>query len=576
MKTNPLPTVAAVALAALLLFLIGCSAKQQGKSSDNKKSVIAAQQVADALYINGKIYTVDANRSWAEAVAIRDGKFIGVGTSDAMQKFKGDQTTVIDLADRMVMPGIHDAHVHMEMAGVLNTHECTLPDGATPDQIIATLKGCHSQRPGGWITAGLYLPFVFPNNRASNDFLNKAFPDTPIFLLDYSAHHGIANARALELAGIDSNTPDPAGGKIIRDPKSGEPTGELVETAGSLIIRSLPQYDQSVYRNAMEWAVRTANQYGVTSVQEASANRRLLKNLNTLDTEHRLSLRVAAHLIWQYEKFAEAPLSELQQLRQDRNQYVTERVKTRFIKFWLNGAPLPPNMTHADLDEEGHVEVNKLLIAPDSLNEAVAKLDKAGLTIKMHVAGKGAARTALNAIEFARNTNGNSGLMQELAHAGFIDDSDIARMHALNAVAEMSPAIWHKGSVAYEALKEGWKFRTLQDNNVMTVMGSDWWLTPTPNLFPAIEGMLDRGEESIDLASALETITSNGAKVVGEFDRIGSIESGKDATFIVLDRNLFDIPIQEIGETRVLSTIFEGKVVYEADQTQELTSSAIP
>jgi predicted amidohydrolase YtcJ len=545
----------AISFSVLLALLLSGCGQHQPRT--------AAPQAADSLYINGKIYTVDADRSWQQALAVRDGKLVAVGSNDDIMQWQGEQTELIDLQGRMVMPGIHDAHVHMEMAGVLNTHECQLPDQASQQQIVSTLQACHSLRPGGWITAGLYLPFIFPDARADNDFLTKAFPDTPVFLLDYSAHHGLANAKALELAGIDKHTADPAGGKILRDPATGELTGELVETAGSLIIRGLPAYQPEVYQRAMQWAVATANQYGVTSVQEASANRRLLANLNQMDKQQQLSLRVAGHLIWQYEKFAEAPLAELQQLRQDRKQYESERVSTRFIKFWLDGAPLPPNMTQADLDPSGHADRSKLLIDPEQLNSIIADLDQQGLTVKMHVAGEGAARTALDAIAYARQRNGDSGLLHELAHAAYVNLQDIKRMQPLGAVAEMSPAIWHPGTVAYESLLDGFKVGTMQANKVITVMGSDWWLTPTPNLFPAIEGMLDRGDESIDLASALETITINGARVIGEEQRIGSIEVGKDATFIVLDRNLFETPMRDVGETRVLKTVFEGRPVFE-------------
>ena len=537
------------------IFIIGAA---QAQSSD------AILEPADVIYSNAKIYTQDPARPWADALAIRDDKFIAVGSEEEIEKFLGDETKIINLNDRMVMPGIHDAHTHLEWSGIFMHHECTLPENANADTIVTTLKACQVRRPGDWITAGLYSPAGFGNERPDNKFLNEAFPDTPVFLTDYSAHHGLANAKALELAGIDENTPDPYGGTIIRNSQSGTASGELVETATSLMQKVIPAYDYDVYQEAIEWAIQTCNQYGITSVQEASTTRRELEILNELDNKEQLSLRVATHLVWQYEHFADAKLAEIELLRKQRANYQSPHVDTRFVKFWLDGAPLPPNFTQSNLDDARQVEANKLLLGQDALNKALATLDRQGLVAKMHVAGRGAARTALNALAYTRKVNGESGLLHELSHAAFIDAEDIARMGSLGAVAEMSPAIWHYNLPGFNLEANAFMFRTMQQNDVHTVVGSDWIIMPTPNLFPALEGLLDRGEESIDLTSALAAMTINGARVTQQDHLIGSIEVGKYATFIVLDQNLFDIAIDKISETSVDLTVFEGRVVYRA------------
>ncbi|MFT5350339.1 MAG: putative amidohydrolase YtcJ [Gammaproteobacteria bacterium] len=522
-------------------------------------------QTADLVYTNAEIYTMDPLQPWANAVAIQDNKFIAVGSNEEIGKFVGKNTFVVDLQGRMAMPGIHDAHTHLEWAGIFMHHECTLPHNATPKKIVETLKDCDVRRPDNWITAGLYSPFIFENGRPDNTFLNEAFPNTPVYLTDFSAHHGLANAKALELAEISLTTSNPVGGVIVRDPDTGAATGELVETANSLMQRVIPAYDDRVYRKALQWAIKMSNQYGITSVQEASATRRELQILNELDNENELSLRVSAHLVWQYERFADATLSEIQKLREHRAQYQSSRVDTRFIKVWLDGAPLPPNFTHSDLGDANQVESNKLLISQEDLNETIASLDRQGLIVKMHVAGMGAARTALNALEYTRKVNGDSGLLHELAHAGFIHEDDMQRMKSLGAVAEMSPAIWHLNLPGFDVLSKAFRFKSLQEKDVHTVVGSDWIIMPTPNIFPALQGMIERGDESIDLASALATVTINGAQVTRQAHLIGSIEKGKDATFIVLDQNLFKIPVNKIHETTVDMTIFEGRTVYETN-----------
>jgi predicted amidohydrolase YtcJ len=522
-------------------------------------------QTADVIYINAEIYTLDPKYPWANAVAIQGDKFIAVGSDEDIEKFVGKNTVVVDLLGRMVMPGIHDAHTHLEWAGIFMHHECALPYNATPEMIVETLMDCDIRRPGNWITTGLYSPFIFENGRPDNTFLDEAFPNTPVYLTDFSAHHGLANTKALELAGITVTTSDPEGGIIVRDPETGAATGELVETANSVMQRVIPAYDDGVYREALRWAIKVSNQYGITSVQEASATRRELQFLNELDSNNELSLRVSAHLVWQYENFADTTLSEIQKLREDRARYQTSRVDTRFIKFWLDGAPLPPNFTHSGLDDSNRVVADKLLISQQDLNQALASLDRQGLIVKMHVAGKGAARTAINALEHTRKVNGDSGLRHELSHAGFVHEDDMRRMKSVGAVAELSPAVWHMDIPGFEILSEAYKFKSLQNNGVHMTVGSDWIIMPTPNIFPGLQGMLERGEESIDLASALASMTINGAQVTRQDHLIGSIEKGKYATFIVLDQNLFEIPVKKIQETSVDMTIFEGRVVYKAN-----------
>lgn len=175
---------------------------------------------------------------------------------------------------------------------------------------------------------------------------------------------------------------------------------------------------------------------------------------------------------------------------------------------------------------------------------------------------------ALDAIEAARAANPQSSIKHDLAHTNIITPQDLPRFRKLNAVAEMSPAVWQLfGRTLGNPPQPAWQFRTLLNHGVLMTLGSDWVVTPTPNLFPGLQGMLLRGEESVDLVSALRMLTINGAISLGWDKTQGSLERGKLATFIVLDRNLFEVPATDVAETRVLRTVFEGKVVYEAADT---------
>lgn len=526
----------------------------------------AKSTAGPTVYFNGRIYTVDQHKPWVEAILIVDGKFEAVGTAEEVFAVAGSARRV-DLQGRMVMPGLHDAHTHLLFSGLKFRSECRLTLNAGPETIVEELCACEkclAGRLSGWIVGGEFNPNVFKPGTVDRRFLDAAFPDTPVYLFDYSIHHALVNSKALELAGVDDTTPDPKGGKFIRREGSSELTGELVERATWPVKRVMPRYPDDTYRDAMTWAIATNHQYGITSVQEASASLIELEILNALDNADELTLHVAAHLVWQEESFGGASSSDLDHLIAARRQYQSRHVRTNFAKCWLDGAPLPPHFTEARLDEAGReADHTKIHIPEDELTAKLIEFDKDGITLKIHCAGEGSVRVALNAIEAMRQANGPDGPRHEIAHSAFFHPTDRERWARNNVVAEMSPAIWHRKEPEFAALDAGFKFATLHETGALLTVGSDWIITPDPNLFPALQGMLERGSESIGLATALKMMTLDGATAVGMDNRIGSIAPSKSADFIVLDRNLFEIPISDVGDTIVLTTVFEGQVVHQ-------------
>ncbi len=532
-----------------------------------------AIDTADSVYLNGKIYTVNEAQPWAEALAVQGDKIIFVGSNEAAREFIGSSTSVIDLKNRMVMPGIHDAHTHLLWASMHMKCDCCFAEQETPDSIISKLKQYgQGKDKNKWLVGGYFYYTFFPDNKPHRSWLDKFFPDTPVYLKEMTFHQVLLNTKGLEVAGIDKTTPSPEGGEIIKD-ENGELTGELVENATTLATRCLPVETDETKLEALRTAVALNNQYGITSIQDAGTTFDALRGLVKLDRNNELTLKIAAHLTWGSPTFGEMSNDKLEALINDRAQYQTQRVKTDFIKMTLDGVPTPPYFTEAGIDDHGQVELSRLQIAPDKLNEIVTRFDKAGLRVKMHVTGAGAARVALDAIEAARKQNPQSSITHDLAHTNLIAPQDKPRFKKLNAVGEMSPAVWHVfGRTLGNPPQPAWEFKTMLDHDVLMTMGSDWVVTPSPNLFPGLQGILLRGDESIDLVSALKMMTINGAISVGWKKTQGSIEPGKVASFIVLDRNLFEIPLTDIAETRVLKTVFEGKVVYEAGKTD----TAIP
>ncbi|MDN3460711.1 amidohydrolase [Rhodococcus sp. APC 3903] len=518
-------------------------------------------------YINGRIYTVDPTKPWTSAVLVDDGVFTAVGSDDAITLAAPAGTEVVDLAGRTVVPGLHDAHTHLLFSGLKFKYEARLTLAGSPEEIVHDLENCHcatlveeGEQP--WIVGGEFLPSAFEDGELDRKFLDEKFPDHPVMLYDYTIHHALVNTKALEIAGLDDSTPDPVGGRYIRREGTGELTGELVEQARWPVLRSIPDYRAEVYRDALTWAVRTCHQFGITSVQEASASPQALAAYRYLDQRNELDLHVAAHLVWREEGFGMASTADLDRMIANREESASTHLDTRFIKIWLDGAPLPPHMTQADLDARGNIDPSNILVPPEQLTEVLIRFDAAGLSVKIHCAGKGSVRAALDAFDAVRKSNGPDGPSHEIAHCTFIHDDDYRRFGELRVVAEMSPAIWH---IEEYGLQDGYKFRTILDAGATMTIGSDWIITPNPNLFPALQGMLERGDDSVELETAIELLTLEGAKVVGCGDSRGSIEVGKSADMIVLDRNIFDGPTGDVGETRVLRTVFEGRTVYTAE-----------
>lgn len=528
-------------------------------------TVARAAEPADVIYHNARIYTVNANEPWVEAVAIKNGRFLYVGSNDGLKPYAGPETKIVDLGGRMSMPGLHDAHQHLLKAQLRNIY-CNVPTSSNVEQIVVALKECAKGRAKDeWIVADAYRGDLFPGGQAHRKYIDAAFPDTPVYMREWSYHHALANSRALELAGVDRNTPDPVSGRILKD-EAGEPTGELLSKATWLVSQKIPPLPEQVVREAVLRSARQGNQFGITSAQEATATPDMLREIKRLDESGEWPIRLAAHIVWGNSASSMVSMEDMEEAVVNRSFYRSAHLFTDYVKIYIDGSPLQPHATDVQLDEHGKVPVERLYESLDTLYGALARFDKMGIKVKMHAVGTGATQVALDAIEAARIANGHSsGVVHDISHSLRYTPEDIGRLAKVGAVAEMSPAIWQIKGPLTQNLKDAWQFKSLHDAGALITLGSDWVVLPEPNLFPAIGGMVDHGDESVTLADAIQIATLNGAKSVGWGAFSGSIEQGKFADMIVLDRNIFEIPVAEIAKTRVLKTIFEGKEVYSAE-----------
>lgn len=549
---------------------------------------------ADRVLRNGAIYTVNGAQPWAEAVAIADGRFVAVGDNDEVDTLVGQDTEVTDLQGRMAMPGMFDIHIHPVDGAMATLYDCSFPFTSTVEEILEHVAGCVSEAESGeWVRGGQWAVGLATLDQSIDaELLDTVAPDNPVFLMDSTVHNAWVNSLALQRLDIGPDTTDPPGGAIVRD-SEGMPIGILIDDAAYNAISTLPDYSPKQYEEALAWIVAMLNRYGVTGFKDAIAEAGALRAYNALDRSGRLNARVAASLIWKRE-WIQSHEDHLLNIEQ-RDSYRSERVNPDFIKIFLDGiAPsrtaymLEPYLPHDAFPADFRGEP---LHDSATLTEDVINFDAQGLTVKMHAVGDGALRQGLDAIEAARAANGPSGLRHEISHAGIMHADDIGRFAELDAIPELAPILWYPvpgvveaqtAAIGRERAEFSFPIRSLVESGAEPAFGSDWpAVVPTPNPWPGVEALLTRqdpyledpqeakwAEQAVDLETALEIVTINGAKALKVEEIAGSIEVGKSADLIVLHRNLFEIPVRDIAETQVLATIFEGRTVYEQSQEQ--------
>jgi predicted amidohydrolase YtcJ len=564
--------VASMALAAAVLVLPGV----------NTGDAAAKPGHADTVFRYGYIYTVDSYRSRAEAVAIRDGKFIAVGTNDEIKAFVGPETAVVNLGGRMVLPGIVDTHIH-PVRGGLTANGVSFDSSATLAQVKAAVKKHIAKtkpKPGEWIEGAKWGTALQSTLTAKE--LDEVSPDNPVYLHDWTNHILAVNSKALAAAKITKDTKDPKEGKIDRD-GSGNPTGILENKAASLVTTVVPPPTDAQLRKAAETVFANLSQFGVTSISTAQLDAGRLKTYRAMEKEGVLTLRIKGH--WDYNtRYADAPLPVMASRFDSREKRGprTPLIDPDGVKIYLDGVPNGYSSPYIEPYSDKATFGTQSIDAP-SLNDAVLHFDTEGLQVMMHAVGDMAVRHGIDAVEAVRKVNG-AGPRHHLAHATSVHPDDLGRVARLDLAVEISPwntwapdagsSTWGK-LLGRDRLSRLSPFRSLLEAGAVVGYGSDWDNVPEPDPWFAMQAAITRrnpvepergtmGEnEAVDLATAIEIFTINGAHNLGFDGTTGSIEVGKDADMIVLDRNLFDIPTAKIHQTKVLRTVLGGRTVFE-------------
>ncbi|HEV7667070.1 MAG TPA: amidohydrolase [Thermoanaerobaculia bacterium] len=539
---------------------------------------------ADLVLRHGTIYTMSASRGWAEAVAISGSRLVFVGADRDVAPYVGPKTRVVDLAGRFVLPGFHDSHVHL-VSGGIELGQCDLNGAKTGDEVLARVKACAAAKPNApWIIGGGWDLPLFPQANPHKRLLDEIVPDRPVYLSAADGHSTWVNSKALALAGITRETPDPPRGRIERDAE-GNPTGTLREAAADLMDEHLPETTAADRTEGLRRAVERAHGFGIVSVQEASAGAESLATFRALDAAGELNLRVVVANYVDPEK-GTAQVADFLKRRDDPAGKAAPHVRASAAKIFADGviesgtaALLAPYLGERGKDGwRGELE-----IAPERFAEIATALDAAGFQIHVHAIGDRAIRTALDALKEARNVNGPRDARPLLAHIQLFDPADIPRFRRLGVIADFQP-LWAFADPYIVDLTEPqlgpersrWLYPmgSLFRSGAVIAAGSDWSVSSLDPL-QAIEAATTRcdpdaaacpkpwiPEERVDLPTILAAYTIGGAFANFEEKDSGSLEAGKLADLIVLDHNLFEIPATEISEAKVLTTMFEGRLVY--------------
>ena len=549
----------------------------------------AASLPADTVFRGGAVYTVDAARSWAEAVAIQAGKIVFVGNDAGVVPWISTQTRTIDLRGKMLLPGFHDSHVHL-VGGGIELGECNLNHATTVEQVLDQVRRFAEQHPDKkWIRGGGW-PLTIEMGNPHKWLLDKIVPDRPV-VLDSSDGHSIwVNSAALAIAGITKETPDPLRGRIEREPITGEPTGTLREAACRLIVYKMPAYSHQEFVAGLRRGLSVANRFGITSIQEAQVTEQHLNAFMELDRANELTVRAVAAMRFDPAK----DNSQLRQFVEWRARYGSKRLRATAVKIFQDG--VIESRTAALLDSylnSGREERGWLNIEPELLNPLAAELDQLGFQIHVHAIGDRAIRSSLDAIEFARSSNGSRNARHHIAHLQLFDPSDIARFRRLGVIANFQP-LWAQADphimemtipfLGPERSRWLYPIRSVANSGAVIVGGSDWSVS-SMNPLEAIQVAMTRRdaaqgpgpawlpEETVDLPLMLASYTINGAYLNFQESETGSIEVGKAADLVVLDRNLFECPVHEIHLAKVLLTLLDGKPVYRADESDFPTNT---
>ena len=525
--------------------------------------------------VDANVWTSDRARPWVEAIAVVDDRIVAVGSSAAVRELAGN-APIIEARGRMVVPGFIDAHAHVIQGG-RRLLSVKLRDARSERELAAELLAFSASVPyDGWITGGDWDHHNWGGRLPDRGWIDDSTPDHPVWLTRFDGHMGLANTRALEEAGISRDTPDPAGGIIVRD-AAGEPTGVLKDNAMRLVTDVIPRPTPEAEDQALTVALAYLAEHGVTSVHHMGSWDDL-ESFTRAAAAGRLTARI----------YAAVPLESWERLRTTieyggfggpdsrGDDWLRLGVLKGFVDGSLGSHTAAFDEPYLDTPEDTGV----LLHDTEQLYAWIAAADRAGLQVAVHAIGDRANRLLLDIYERVARENGPRDRRFRVEHAQHLHPMDVPRLARLEVVASMQPyhviddGRWAERVIGPERAQTTYAFRSLLDAGARVTFGSDWFVAPAS----ALEGMyaavtrrpIDGSQragwvptEKITIAEALDAYTVAGAFASFEEDRKGQLAVGYLADFVILEDDLLSVPSPDIRRVPVMMTVVGGEVVYD-------------
>ena len=520
--------------------------------------------------VNVRAWTGDARRPWADALAVAGDRIAAVGSSAEIRKMVPAGARLIDGQGRMMVPGFIDTHVHF-LDGGFGLASVQLRDARTPEEFVARIKAFAATAPAGaWITAGDWDHEQWGGELPRREWIDSVTPNNPVWINRLDGHMRLANTLALRAAGVTRETPEVAGGTIVRDER-GEPTGVLKDNAMSLVSRVEPPPTAEMADRALDAAMTHVLERGVTSVHNMGS----WGDLAVFERAHaagRLRTRI----------YAAVPLASWERLRDT----VAARgrgdawLRIGGLKGFVDGSLGSHTAAMLEPFSDTPGDTGLLVSTPEELRAWTAGADAAGLHAIVHAIGDRAIRLQLDIFRDVARANGPRDRRFRIEHAQHIAPADIPRFAELGVIASMQPyhAIddgrWAERLIGRERARTTYAFRSLLDAGARVAFGSDWFVappTPLEGIYAAVtrRTLDDRNpggwipEQRITVEQALTAYTIAGAHASFEEDEKGSLVRGKVADFVLIDRDLTRIPPETIRDARVTLTVVGGRVMFE-------------
>jgi predicted amidohydrolase YtcJ len=558
------------AIRFLLIWNACCALIPFSASADDQAGETAT------LLVHGRIWTADAERPWAEAVAIRDDEIVAVGSRADVSRLVGSDAEVIEARDGLVVPGLVDTHIHL-VDGGLQLTRVQLRDAGSREELARRLaEFAKKQRPGTWILGGEWDHTVWGGELPSRDWIDAATPDHPVWINRLDGHMALANSAAMRAARVADDVADVAGGEILRD-ASGRPTGIFKDNAMALIDRAVPNVSLREQVDATMSAMEYLSQRGVTAVH----------HMGTF--QHVDVFRAArARGPMKTRIYACTPLHEWERLATEVRMRGRgdEWLKIGGLKGYVDGSLGSHTAAMLEPFSDAPSDRGLLVNTVDDLEAWTAAADRAGLQVVVHAIGDRANRLQLDIFERVARTNGARDRRFRIEHAQHISPQDIPRFGKLAVIPSMQPyhtiddGRWAEGVIGPQRSEASYAFRSLLDAGARLAFGSDWSVappTPIEGIFAAVtrrtlDGKHPDGwvpQQRISVEEALRAYTIDAAFAGFSEKSLGSLVVGKQADIVIFDRDLFNVPTHQINDVQVAATIVGGKVVYRQRENQK-------